>query len=86
MVKKSKKQKDESLKFVKVKDEKLSTSQSILNGMFGGSVGKRVLGDTRPKLIKTLQGGNDPYGLIKNRDNGYTQSLFLPSKSGRINI
>ena len=60
----------------------LSQEQSILNGMFGGGVGKRVLGDTRPRINRTLQGGNQPFGLIKNGDGGYTASLMLPTKMG----
>lgn len=61
----------------------LSGSQAILNSMFGGGVGQRVLGDTRPKILNTLQGGDDPFGLIKNQDGGETAGLFLPLRGGR---
>ena len=60
-----------------------SGEQGILRGMFGGGVGKRILGDVRPRINKTLQGGSQPFGLIKNQDGGYTASLMLPNKSGR---
>lgn len=64
----------------------LSQTQSILNGMFGGGVGKRVLGDVRPRINRTLQGGDKPFGLIKNQDQGETGNLFLPRgrRTGRI--
>ena len=63
-----------------------SKEQGILRGMFGGGVGKRILGDTRPRINKTLQGGDDPFGLVRNKDDGYTSSLMLPrgQRGGRI--
>jgi hypothetical protein len=73
-------------KDIKATQFQLSQNQMILNGMFGGGVGQRVLGDVRPRINKTLQGGDDPFGLIKNRDGGYTASLMLPRgrRVGRI--
>lgn len=71
---------------IRATSTQLSKHQQILNGMFGGGVGRRVLGDTRPRINRTLQGGRTPFGLIKNQDDGYTSSLFLPTKSGRKTI
>jgi hypothetical protein len=73
-------------KSIVIQRQILSKNQDILNGMFGGSVGQRVLGDTRPKINKTLQGGDSPFGLVENGDNGYTSSLMLPRgrRGGRI--
>jgi len=64
----------------------ISKNQMILNGMFGGGVGQRVLGDTRPRINKTLQGGDDPFGLLKNRDRGETSNLMFPTgrRVGRL--
>ncbi len=70
-------------KDIKVVQSQMSQNQMILNGMFGGGVGKRILGDVRPRINRTLQGGSQPFGLIKNQDDGYTASLMLPTKSGR---
>lgn len=71
---------------IKATRRMLSGNQQILNGMFGGGMGRRVLGDTRPRILNTLQGGKKPFGLIKNQDDGYTSSLFLPQRGrhGRI--
>lgn len=73
-------------KSIVAQQEILSREQGMLRGMFGGGVGKRVLGDTRPKINKTLQGGDDPFGLVKNDDDGYTGSLMFPRgrRVGRI--
>lgn len=66
---------------IKAAQAVLSKEQLLLNSMFGGQVGNRVLGDTRPRLNGIMRRG---YGIIKNDDfERQTSNLFLPQDRGR---
>lgn len=54
-------------------DFNYSKEQILLRDMFGGQMGKPILGDLRPKLHKTIISGD---GLINNHDEGRTRSMF----------